>query len=157
MFNQEQTGQNSGGSFKKYTGLALSKIVAINPTQEVLAEILNPAAAAKFNTQYALAKSPYGDQMVRPVTIWIQDVAEKMSPVAINLNLSMTDYVSKEGGCRFVNKHNITVSSKTGKLSGITDNPNMSWWSTEGARKVRLGEEEFNAFFTTLLRCIQFD
>jgi hypothetical protein len=95
---QEAKIQDGKGSNKLYFGLGAAKILAINPTEEKLAEIIGPEAAKRFDTQYAKRSASYVEgAMERPVTIWLTDREEKCRPVVTTINLIDKEVISQKG------------------------------------------------------------
>ena len=87
---------SSTGGITSYVGLSPIKVLSINPTREQLVEIIGDDAAGKFNVDYQLREN-YNKQTVRPITVWITDSTEKVSPTIINFDLGQDFVITKKG------------------------------------------------------------
>ena len=108
-YNDYTGGSSTSGLNTTYVGAGSMKVLAINPTQEQLGEIIGEEAAGKFNTEYSIREN-YNKQQVRPLTIWVTDKDENVSATIINYDLGK-DY----------------VQSKSGKSQFFSDDGQVSW------------------------------
>lgn len=135
---------------KLYTGLAAFKVLAINPTEKELGEILTPEIAAKFDTQYGVSDNSLLGIKTRPIVIWVQDSQEKLSPQLVSIEISKEPDVAQTGSMKFVNSKNNDTYSKDEKT--LKDNPRMTWFTEHTFWPARIGEVEYYKFIDTLFR-----
>jgi len=131
-----------------YTGLAVTKVLAINPTKEKLAEIVGEETAAKFDTTYAKKENQFTGKMVRPLHIWVQDKDEKSRPTLMNIDLGEDHQVSNAGNIKFIN-HNLQDTWAKNE-EDLTGNPKMGWYSTTGLHEAKTGEVNYYKFIAQL-------
>lgn len=145
-YEKSMNSSSEGLSF--YTGLAPIKILAINPTEEELAEIIGEDAAKKFDTDYALTEG-FNEETVRPVNIWYQDKEEKVSPSTFTINISEDEVVSRNGNNQLINdKLQTAFMSK----EDIEKHPKMGWFDLSTARNAKIGEENLYKLISQFLR-----
>jgi len=144
LFNENANSQqNEGINF--ITGLIESKVIAINPTEEKLGEIIGEESAAKFNTDYGLEDNEYFNNQVRSLNFWIQPVDESVRPLLFSINIGSDIATARTGAIRVINDYNNATWSKTG-VEGVTGNPKMAWFSQTGIREARVDEEFYYTF-----------
>jgi hypothetical protein len=149
MFNniKEQLNQTPQ-EVKLYTGLTPMKVLAINPTEDKLREIIGEGAT-KFDTEYPLKE--YDGVNTRPINLWVQDLREKAKPMLVSFNLSEQTVEFESGYYKIINDHNMSTIST---FERIKENPKMSWYSQTGMRKEMRGE---TLLYTIIQRLIGFN
>lgn len=148
MFNNNENVGGAVNSIKYFTGLAPIKVLAINPTESKLQEVIGDAAT-KFDTEYSVTQD-LNQNDVRPINFWVQDVEENISPTLFSINLGKDVVKSQSGNVQIVNDK--LQYSYASSIEALTSNPNMSWFSQEGIREARIGEVDYYKFITQLLR-----
>lgn len=146
---EDQLNKTPQVSRNLYTGLTTFKVLGINPTLEDLSEIIGEERASKFDLSYSIREDIAGNK-VRPITIWIQDVEEKMSPTIFTINIGDFDSVSQSGNRQILNdrfQHTYSQSIDT-----LVSNPNMYWFSQEGMEYAKFGIIDWYEFVNKLLR-----
>ena len=133
---------------KLFTGLNAIKILGINPTEKQLKEIIGDAAE-KFNTAYDKTED-FNENTVRPVTIWVQDLGEEVSPIVFTINVNPNKgIISRNGNILHINDE---IRSIYMTEQQIKDHPKMGWYNMRGFREAKIGEESLYQFISTILR-----
>lgn len=146
---KNQTNQEVSQGMKFFTGLAACKILAINPDQKRLGELIGEQAAEKFGADYSKGENLNGTT-VRPVNIWVTDVDEKVSPTLLTINVNPNVGVtSKAGTPQNINKRLQTIYMSE---EDIREHPKMKWYSMDGFRQAKVGEEQLYTLIAMLLR-----
>lgn len=145
-------------------GSAPVKILAINPSESELKELIGDVAT-KFDTKYATTPDQYNDNKPsRPIAIWITDEGGQVSPTLVNLRLVDTPRLSKEGkpqywsmmsGTTTNGEWNILTTTwsndlKPGDVETKTSAVGNSYTTTV-LDPVKVGEENYYRFLKTLL------
>lgn len=149
MFDQykENLVSENKNSSVTLTGIGEIKVLAINPTEATLTELIGKRGGKAFDTVYA-KKNNMG-VMERPVIFWVQDVEELGQPFPVQINLTDTDYVASTGSLKIIN--NNLQDSWSASIETLTSNPRMSWFSQEGIRVAKKGELAYSKFLSILL------
>lgn len=136
-------GSNSNNSNEVYVGVSPFKVLGINPTKEQLGKIIGEEAASKFNTTYDIRQN-YNKQEVRPLTIWVTDVDENVSPTIINYDLGKELVKSKNDKYQFF--------SADGKDSWAMDEQGLPNWVTGPFTKCTVGMKDWYSFIYKLVK-----
>lgn len=148
-FNDGLTGKKVN-SAELYTGLYPNKVLAINPTEEELKEIIGDNAS-KFDTKYEIHNSPILEgTKVRGVNIWLQDKDGVTNPTLMTIDLGDTTAVSSSGSKRIINDKLQTAWSAS--VETVVDNPKMEWFSHKGIREAKVGEEDYYRFLSAYMK-----
>lgn len=153
LFNKYQDQLNKASKTQTlYTGVNYAKVIAINPTKAKLAEILgDESRAEKFDTEYNIKENPLTNIKVRPVSVWVTDFEENVSPTLINFELA--DEVHKSNSSDNVKIINAYLQDSYAlNPDTLLANANMSWFSDTGIRVARVGEVDYYKFISTLLK-----
>lgn len=145
-------------------GAGAVKVLAINPTEEQLKEIIGEVAT-KFDTDYKTSPSQYHDNKPsRPIAVWITSEGDEVSPTLINFRLVDTPRLSRDGKPQYWNlmsgttpkgawnilttlwSNDVSVGDVQEKESTVGN----SYTNTVLA-PVRIGEENYYYFLKTLL------
>ena len=150
MFNDNQNviNQSTGRVIKYFTGLESVRILAINPTEEQLQEIIGDGAK-NFDTVYA--ETEFNGRVTRPVVFWVQDVNELTSPCPVQINIGAGEETFSTGSVRVMNDYLQNTISPQG-VDGVLNNPKMNWFSPTGIKIARVGEVAFNDLLTKALK-----
>lgn len=105
LFNQQQEIKESNPKrVGLYTGPAVLKVLAINPTTDELIQLIGPGGA-KFDTTYK-KKKDRNDVPFLPVTFWLQEVNDLTRPMPFTFSVyNIPQAKSKKGKTCYVNKH----------------------------------------------------
>lgn len=135
--------ENQGGEFTKKVGLALVKVVAINPTTEQYKEKLGMELKEDSKAAEYLGTSKEGNDTLR-VDFWLEEIAtgDKMK-----ISYFLEDKVreNKDGTkTQFIN--NIGMCSWGENEKSLPD-----WFLKREFREAKVGEEDFYSFLRTWL------
>lgn len=147
MFNNNQEQLSSSKQFSLFTGLAVLQVLAINPDQQQLANIIGEEAAQKFNLDYSVGQ--YG----RPITFWLKSPDNKVSAFQKTIFLKDEPVPESQNTGKALILNNSTgqygVVQSTW-ATGPEDCP--QWFSTDGVRAARKGELDWYDTVVKLLR-----
>ena len=142
--------KESAGSFKKYEGFGISKVLAINPTKKELEAILGREIA---NEPTYVDKDANGVERVK-LSFVMQTVADKNAGVDIitigNLWLKKQTRVSQSGKTQMIDKYGTTKWLTKDDLKSP-----IEAFDTASARPACNGEEELVNFLRTYLNLKQ--
>ena len=141
--NYTGNGSNNNAINDVFVGVAPIKVLAINPTKEQLGEIIGEEAAGKFNVAYDIRQN-YNKQEVRPLTIWVTDVDETVSPTIINYDLGK-DYVKSK-------TEKFQYFSADGKDSWAADEGSIQDWVTGPHQQCTVGMKDWYSFVYKLVK-----
>lgn len=144
MFNGSNT-TNSGKS-RNYTGMTVFNVLALNPSKEEIEAMLGKEY--KLNVNYDAFD--LNGKMLRPVEIWVKDVAGYMDPTPMRFLVGLMDDVASTGAIRFVNTKGVFTYGKSEEA--LRDNPKMEWFTKNPFRPAKAGEYELFTFLQKLMR-----
>lgn len=139
--------QTSSAAPKLFTGIAGVKILAINPTDGELADIIGAEQAAKFDTSYAIQER--NGQSFRSLSIWYTDKDENLRPSTVGLIISGAPKTFDSGNSQLINDR---LQNCIANPDTIDDNPRMGWFKREGMRIARQGEVDYYDLMGKILR-----
>lgn len=149
MSQQQQSlfgGSNSESSTRKplYTGLNVFKVLAINPTKEVIEEMIGRPYSLRIDYSIQNIK----EKRFRPIEIWVGSVDGFVKAEPIRFLISDENDVNKNGTYRYVNALGEFCQSKTDPK----DNSKMDWFTQHPYRIAKIGEYELYTFMQVLMR-----
>jgi len=142
-------------------GTAPVKILAINPDQATLTELIGDVAE-RFDTRYGTSPDQYNDNLpARPLAFWITDLESKVSPTLINLRLIDTQRLSRDKKPQWWNamvgdtwdmlttrwSFDLNVGDSEDKISG-----SGNAYTNTILKPVNVGEENYYRLLYTLLK-----
>lgn len=128
------------------TGLAVVKVVAVNPTNEEYKSITGKEIA--YPLEYKIQEnSNMGNREEYPVRLLVHN-QEKNIFEFINFSVSNSDDVASTGSVRFIDsKGNMTWAKD---IETIKNNDKMSWFDSANARPLKAGEYSLYTFIKVL-------
>lgn len=148
MFNGSNT--ESKGS-RNYTGMTVFNVIALNPSKEEIEKILGKEY--KLNVNYDAFE--LNGKMLRPVEVWVRDVAGYMEPTSMRFLIGKDDDVASTGSIRFVNDKGVFTYGKS--REALLENEKMGWFTKHSFRPAKVGENELFTFMQKLMRYNNYD
>lgn len=140
-------GQKTSKFKTPITGLAVVKPLFVNPTNDDYKRITGKDLP--YTLEYTIREnSNINNREEFPIRILVHQV-EKDIYEFVNFNVSNIDDVAQTGSKRFIDsKGNMTWSQS---LETIQNNPNMSWFDSNNARELKVGEYELYSWIQKLV------
>ena len=128
------------GGFSLYTGLAVMKVLAVNPTKEEL-EVLGykPKEEPKYTGIVFKQKNEDGSETEQHRNKVVFYLGNGDVKVKYEILVAPEFDIAGTGSQRIINKFGQYTYSKTG-IEGILANPKMSWFESTSARQAHIGE-----------------
>lgn len=161
---QKQQEENRPKPNPVYVGSGPVKVLAINPNQEQLTELIGEVAE-KFDTSYNSKPDQYNDnKMSRTLSVWITDKDSQVAPTLINFKLVDAPRTSRNDKPQYWNMMRGTSTNGAWSILSTLWSDDLKVGDTEEKESkvgnvytnnviapVRIGEESYYMFLKTLL------
>lgn len=147
--NGAQKERSGGGNtIKNYVGLGAVQLIAVNPNQAELENILGKKLEQA--PDYSVRENPDGSK-ARPVSLWFKNSEDKLISERIYIG---NKHITTKNGDKFKFINSVgQISYYATSAEDIANNPKVSkWYKTTGMRKLYEGEDILYTILQNLSR-----